>query len=199
VSRTSTAPDPTPLSTRDRLLVAAEACLRRNGIRRTTVVEIAEEAGVSRAGLYKHFPDKAALVVATLALTDERFWADADTRVSVVEGISAKVVEAIVIAREQQPGALFLQLQEEEPDAVAAIVGIGLREMLPGMSTFWHPHLLAARAAGELRPDLDIPTASEWVLRVVLSIVTIPGDTFDSEDPESMRSFVDQYVVRSLQ
>ena len=41
-------------------------CLRRFGIRRTTVAGVADEAGVSRAGLYKHFPDKAALLGAAL-------------------------------------------------------------------------------------------------------------------------------------
>lgn len=186
-------------STRDRLLIAAETCLRLRGIRRTTVIEIAEEAGVSRAGLYRHFPDKAALLVAALARTDERFWADADARVSAADGIVAQVAEAIAIARGHRPGALLLHLREEEPDALGAIVGSGLREMVPGMAAFWHPYLKAARAAGEVRADLEIATAAEWILRIVLSLVTIPGDTFDSDDRASVRGFIDQYVLRSLQ
>ncbi len=116
------------------MLAAAEACLRRSGIRRTTVIEIAREAGMSRAGLYKHFPDKASIVVAALARTDELFWADAHARISGVQGIAAQVAEAVRISREHQPGALLLRLEAEEPEAFAATVGTGLRAMMPGMA-----------------------------------------------------------------
>jgi AcrR family transcriptional regulator len=184
--------------THDRLLAATETCLRRSGIRRTTVIEIAEEAGLSRATLYKHFPDKAALVVAALARTDEQFWAEATAQVSARTGLAAQVAEAVRIARERPPGALLLQLREAEPDAFTATVGTGLREMVPNMSLFWQPFLLAARDAGELRVDLDLARASEWVVRVVLSLVTIPGDRFDSDDPHSVQDFLADFLVAGL-
>jgi AcrR family transcriptional regulator len=179
-------------STRDRLLVATETCLQRHGIRRTTMIQIAEEAGVSRAGLYKHFPDKASLVVETLAHIDERFWARAAARVSAQRGIGNQVVEAVRIALEHEPGALLLRLKAEEPDAFAATVGEGLRAMMPGMAAFWRPYLEAARTAGEVRPDLDVDRAAEWVIRVVVSLVTMPPDDAD------VRRFVDDFLVRSL-
>lgn len=188
----------TGVGTRDRLLDATETCLRRHGIRRTTVTEIADEAGISRAGLYKHFPDKASLVVAALARTDEQFWADADARVASAHGLGAQVTEAVRIAVEHRPGALLLQLKADEPDVFASTVGTGLTQMVPGMAAFWHPHLEAARRAGEVRADLDVASAAEWVLRVVLSLVTVPGDAVDAHDPTSVRTFVETYLVPSL-
>ncbi|QXC61639.1 TetR/AcrR family transcriptional regulator [Aquihabitans sp. G128] len=187
-----------PVGTRDRLLAAAETCLRRDGIRRTTMVEIANEAGVSRAGLYKHFPDKAALVVATLAHTDEAFWADATTKVAAADGLAARVATAVLIAVEHQPGALLLRLQDEEPDAFAATVGSGLKAMVPGMTPFWHPFIDEAKAAGEVRADLDTARAAEWVLRLVLSLVTIPGESVDLAEPASVHAFVDEFLLAGL-
>ncbi len=184
-------------STRDRLLAATEACLRRHGIRRTTMTEIADAAGLSRAGLYKHFPDKASLVTAALARTDERFWSDAAARVSGARGIGAQVAAAVQFAVEQEPGALLLQLRAEEPDAYAATVGSGLRAMLPGMAGFWRPYLHAARDAGEVRADLDIDAAAEWIMRIVLSLVTIPGED-DRTRPVRLRRLVDEFLVPSL-
>jgi AcrR family transcriptional regulator len=180
------------------VLAAAETCLRRSGIRRTTVVEIAREAGLSRAGLYKHFPDKASIVVATLARTDERFWADAHARIAAIEGIAAQVTEAVRISREHQPGALLLRLEAEEPETFAAMVGTGLRAMMPGMAVFWHPYLEAAQSRGEVRVDLDISRAAEWVMRTVLSLVTVPGDGVDADDPSSVRRFVDEFLIGGL-
>jgi AcrR family transcriptional regulator len=183
---------------RDRLLAAAERCLRRSGIRRTTVIEIAHEAGMSRAWLYKHFPDKASLIVAALARTDEMFWADAHARIAAVRGIAAQVAEAVRISREHKPGALLLRLKEEEPAVYAETVGVGLREMMPGMAVFWHPYLEAARSRGEVRPDLDIVRGGEWVMRTVLSLVTVPGDAVDADDPASVRRLVDEFLVPGL-
>jgi AcrR family transcriptional regulator len=179
-------------ATRDRLLAAAEACLRRDGIRRTTMTQIAEEAGISRAGLYKHFPDKASLVVEALAHIDERFWRRAATRVAAERGIGNQVAAAVRFALEHEPGALLLRLKAEEPDAFAAVVGEGLRAMVPGMAAFWRPYLEAARDAGEVRTDLDIERAAEWVIRVVVSFVTMPpGDA-------ALGQFVDDFLVPSL-
>jgi AcrR family transcriptional regulator len=179
-------------TTRDRLLAATEACLERRGIRRTTMIEIAEEAGVSRAGLYKHFPDKASLVVEALVHIDERFWEHAAARVTSASGIGGRVVEAVQVAREHEQGPLLLRLKTEEPEAFAATVGEGLRAMVPGMAAFWRPYLEAATASGEVRPDLDIGRAAEWVVRVVVSLVTMPPDQAD------VRRFVDDFLVRSL-
>jgi AcrR family transcriptional regulator len=184
-------------TTRDRLLAAAEACLRRDGIRRTTMTEIADEAKVSRAALYKHFPDKASLVVSALARTDERFWSAATARVSAADGIGNQIVAAVRFALEHQPGALLLRLKSQEPEAYAATVGIGLRAMVPGMAGFWRPYIQAARERGDVRADLDVDDAAEWIMRVVLSLVTIPGDR-ERSDVARARRFVDNFVVASL-
>ena len=33
--------------------------------------------------------------------------------------------------------------------------------------------------AGEVRADLDVARAAEWVIRIVLSLVTVPGGAVD--------------------
>jgi AcrR family transcriptional regulator len=186
------------VGTRDRLLDATERCLSRSGIRRTTMTEIAHEAGVSRAWLYRHFPDKASLVTATLARTDDQFWTEAHARVSAASGIAAQIATAVVFAREQRPSALGLRLKAEEPAEFAAMIGTGLVEMMPGMARFWHGYLEAAQAAGELRPDLDIARAAEWVMRIVLSLVTVPGGAVDTTDRAATGRFLDDMLVAGL-
>ncbi len=183
---------------RDRMLDATERCLRRMGLRRTTMIEVAQEARLSRAWLYRQFPDRASLILATLARTDRQFWAEAHARVSAVVGLSAQVAEAVALAREQQPGALLLELRAKEPEAIAQIMGSGLREMMPGMATFWHPYLEQARRRGEVRADLDVARAAEWVMRIVLSLVTVPGHTIDVDDTASVSRFVHDFLVTGL-
>ena len=185
-------------SARDRLLDAADRCLRSTGIRRTTVGQIAEDAGVSRAWLYRLFPDKMALLGAALVRGDEEFWATARARIEASDSLAKQVATAVEFSRSQRPAGLVLQLQEAEPEAYSAAVGSGLRQVLPGMASFWRPYLEQAQDRGEVRADLDIPRAAEWVLRIVLSLVTVPGEIVNTEDPADVAAFLSEFLVSGL-
>ncbi|MES2898938.1 MAG: TetR family transcriptional regulator [Pseudomonadota bacterium] len=54
------------LATRDNILDGAESLFVRQGVSRTTMLDIALEAGVSRGAIYWHFADKVAVVEAML-------------------------------------------------------------------------------------------------------------------------------------
>jgi len=181
-----------------RFLDAAVRCLQRDGIRRTTMVRVADEAGVSRAWLYRHYPDKSTLLGAALVRQDEDFWAQAQVLIARRRGLVAQVTEAVRYSRARQPDALVLRLRTTEPAALAEILGAGLREALPGMAQFWHPYLEAARERGEVRADLNISRAAEWLMRIVLSLVTVPGEAVDVDDASSVTRFVEEFLIAGL-
>ena len=74
----------------------------------------------------------------------------------------------------------------------------GLAALLPGMAHFWDGHLEVARDAGELRPDIDIPRAAEWITRLVVSLITVPSGVVDTGDSESVRLLLEDFLVRGL-
>jgi AcrR family transcriptional regulator len=178
------------VTARERLLDAAEICLKEHGIRRTTMAMVAEQAGVSRAWLYRHFPDKPTLVGAAVVRLDEAFWDEAHARIRRQKGLARKVAEAVRMSRAHEP-PLALQLREQEPEEFALAVGKELQQAMPGMGDFWHPYLAEARDAGEVRADLDVPRAAEWVIRVVLSLVTLPRD-------DDVLPFLEEFLLPSL-
>ena len=57
------------LATKEALIDAAEQVFRREGVSRTSLAEIAAEAGVTRGAIYWHFRDKAELLDAMCART----------------------------------------------------------------------------------------------------------------------------------
>lgn len=179
-------------------LDAAESCLQRRGIRRTTMVQVADVAGLSRAWLYRHFPDKASLLGAALIRQDEQFWTDARTRISRRTTLAAQLAEAVRYSRDQGASALVLKLRASEPSACAEIMGVGLRQSLPGMAAFWRPFIERARDRGEIRADVDVGRAAEYVMRFVLSMVTVPGDAVDVDDVDDLKRFAHDFVVAGL-
>jgi hypothetical protein len=49
-----------------------------------------------------------------------------------------------------------------------------------------------------VRPDVDVARAAEWVMRIVLSLVTVPGDAVDVDDGVSLLRLVDEFLVAGL-
>lgn len=189
-----------PPSARARILDAAEACLRRDGLRRTTVAGVAAEAGLSRAYVYRFFPDKPTLLSAALIRRDAAWWDDVRARVLAVlpAGPAAMVAEAVLAARASPLGPLALQLAEAEPQAYAEVIGTYTHDVVPGLAGFWVEVLGTAQRAGVVRPDLDLEAAAEWVLRAVVSLVSIPGRAVDPDDRTSLVIHLDAFLAPAL-
>lgn len=188
-------------SVHDRLLDAAEQCLAAKGIRATTVLEVAETAGVSRAWLYRHFPDKSTLLGAAIVRLNEAFWAGSHSALAEVDTFDAQLAAGVAIGRTayDAPGALLMKLRVGEPEEFAACAGAGVQGLVPDLAAFWHPYVVSARARGEIHPDTDTVEVSEWVARVLISLATVPGNTLDPDDQSAVLRHIRRYVLPGLQ
>jgi hypothetical protein len=67
------------------------------------------------------------------------------------------------------------------------------------MSSFIVPYVEAAKARGEVAPDLDAADASEWIARMFMSLTVMPGSSaFDASKPKTFRSFLERYTIDGL-
>ncbi|MBH0780202.1 TetR/AcrR family transcriptional regulator [Nocardia bovistercoris] len=184
----------------DRLLDAAQKLLASKGIRATTVSEVAEEAGVSRAWLYRHFPDKSALLGAAIVRLNEAFWGDARAELELIDTFGAQLAAGVRIGRGayDDPGALLLRLRLAEPEEFAVCAGAGVSGLVPDLALFWRPYVDAAAERGEIHPGHDRAEVSEWVARVLISLGTVPGDTVDPDDAAAVARHLRRFVLPGL-
>jgi AcrR family transcriptional regulator len=187
-------------SVRDRLVEAAEVCLRAKGIRATTVSEVAEVAQMSRGWLYRHFPDKVSLLGTAIVRLNEAYWSDARALLDRCDGLDEQMAAGVVNARTayDDPGAVLMRLRMEEPEEFAVCAGAGVAGLVPDLAEFWRPYLVAAQERGEIHAATDIGEASEWVARVLISLSTVPGDTLDPNDLARVRAHVRRFVMPGL-
>lgn len=88
--------EPRPTSY-ERIVRAAYKCFERNGIDRTSIEEIAREAGVTRPTVYRYFPSKIHIV--DLISTEESRKVNAEVRRRLVRGLGFEetITEALVL------------------------------------------------------------------------------------------------------
>ncbi|GAC67834.1 TetR/AcrR family transcriptional regulator [Gordonia soli] len=191
----------TPTATvTDRLVTATEKLLADKGIRAMTVQQVAEAAGVSRAWLYRHFPDKAALVGAAIVRLTDSFWTDAAAQLEDLGSFEEQLAAGVRIGRGayDDPGALLMRLRTDEPEEFAACAGAGVSGLVPDLALFWRPYVNAASARGEIHAAHDLTEVAEWVARLLISLGTVPGDTVDPDDPQAIRTHIARFVMPGL-
>jgi AcrR family transcriptional regulator len=185
---------PTTTDTRLAIIEAAHACFRTYGLRKTTIVDIARQAALSRGTIYQYFEDKAAIVEACAENLSFRFYREMakamDRGSSLEDKLSLAAAFVSAARRSVEPEKFF------DADEVSLLltknVGVLLRECVD----FIAPYLAAAKLTGEVRKDLDVGAAGEWFARILFSLFSTPSSTLDMDDPEVVRRFVRDHIIK---
>jgi AcrR family transcriptional regulator len=194
LSQVMTVVDVRSSSVEDRASDALLVCIARFGLTKTTLDDIAREAGCARATLYRYFDGKAAIVRRTVLVEVERMTAHA-----VAAGIEGATLEDAVVAvttkaaRELTSHRALWFLLVHEPESILShlafaegdrvIVGVG-DALAPAFSR-WLGRADAARAG-------------EWIARVLRSYVLMPEPSVDLTDDAAAREFLAALVVPGI-
>lgn len=163
-------------ATRDRILEAALLSMGRVGLRRMTMSDVSERAGLSRGTIYRYFPTKEDLLAVVAEYEQDRF---AEGLRAALAGVPEdelrleKVAEYIITYLRQHP-ALTL-LIDTEP---AFVLGF-LRRQLPVFHRITEELLAPVmHNASPVREGwVNVAELNELLLRVVLSVFLVPGES----------------------
>jgi AcrR family transcriptional regulator len=188
-----------PGSNAERILDAASRCFSRYGFQKTAMEDIASEAGMSRRSLYRSFPDKLTLLREVNSRRAGVFLEDIKRSTSAISGLSAQIEEVVRLTnRFVHEDPLTAAMHRADPDALARAVTTGARELLETSMAAIIPLIARARDSGEIRSDIDVRRAAEWMTRVVFSLVATPSVTFDQDDPAQTSAFVREFLLPGL-
>jgi AcrR family transcriptional regulator len=181
-----------PRSVEDRVLDAARICCDRWGITKVTVDDIATEAKISRATLYRLFPGGRDVLFEKLRERDIRdFLVELDARLADVTSYEALVVGIVSHATRQLREDAHLQLMlASSPGEVARELGV---DGMPNIV-----RLAAALIGPRVEPYIGTDNAvelSEWLARIVLSYFLAPSELVDLADPVQTTAFVRRFVL----
>jgi AcrR family transcriptional regulator len=183
-------------SQRVRIVDAALRCIAQQGTRKTTVDDLARQAGVSRATLYRTFPGGRDAVFGAVVETEvARFFSELAVVMGEAHDLEDALVAGIVgAARRLSTHAALGYLLEHEPDVILPHLAFAeMDRLLLAASAFTAPFFVRW-----LEPD-DACRAAEWAIRIVISYLACPVPGSDLTDPDDARRIVSTFVMPGIQ
>ena len=182
----------------DSVLDAAAELLARYGLRRWSMDDVADVAGVGRATVYRRFPSREDLVHATIAREINRFFAAIARTVAEADGVETKVVEGFLVGMRMATESLVPALFENDKATAlslftaAPVLDLGRAALVAQYETLTGETQDARRRA-------EVELIAEVLVRLAISFVLIPGSVVDFEDPGEARAALTRIVRPLLQ
>ncbi len=177
---------------KSRVCNAALECLKRLGLEKTTMTDIAKEAGISRPTLYKYFKNKDEVFFTAIDIEAHIFAQAVVKHAQQFRTIEERIVETIIYVVEELPNDhnLSYVLNHELAGTLRD------RAFSDGATRVFSE--MTALPLIEIRPDLadqgvDI---SEIMARFAISMILFPGKYLN--DHEGLRSLITMRILPGL-
>ncbi len=181
--------------TRERILTAAVACVGRTGFARTSLDAIAEEAGVGRATVYRHFPDgKDQLFDETIAWEVARFFTGLAEFVEAEQGLARRLEVGLPYAhRALAEHEVFQKVLETEPERLLPHLSTSIPLITEALRVYLTPLL----EDEDLATGTDVAEAADYLARMILTFIRGQG-TWDLDDPAQVSALVRRHLLAGI-
>jgi AcrR family transcriptional regulator len=178
---------------RERILAAAERCIDRHGIRKTTMDDVACEVGLSRPSVYRYFADRDDLLIELITRHARALLERARKSISRQSNLPDQIVENVLYTAEHGRRDLLTR-HCIDPDGTS----LGRRMIASGTTAImraemWDPVLDAAVAKNELPPGLPRSDIHLWLGDVTKLVMR--GIEDGEGDVRRYRSILRRFVV----
>jgi AcrR family transcriptional regulator len=191
-------------ATRARLIEATRSVVRRVGYAHASTRAIAQAAGVAEGTIYRHFPDKASLFLATVMESNAPIieWVtalpDRAGRGTVEENLADAAVQLASLRDQILPLELAIAADPELAAHRRKVMVASGPSLPPGPPEALASYLAAEQRLGRVRGDVDPREAAGILLGVLFALGMMPAIGDEGLGPDRVASAV-RLVVRGLQ
>jgi AcrR family transcriptional regulator len=175
----------------DRVLDAALACVARVGISKTTLDDVAREAGCARATVYRCFPGKEKLFRAVLERELSALGNRAIDAAAGAQSLADAIVAVILTGSDTFNSHAALRfVVEHEQEILAPQLSFDR-----GSAVLRGAAVLIVPAFTRFVDAVRAERLGEWVARLTLSYLLNPSEQVQLDDPAQVRALVVAYVL----
>jgi AcrR family transcriptional regulator len=178
---------------RERILAAAERCIDRHGIRKTTMDDVASEVGLSRPSVYRYFADRDDLLIELLIRHARVLISRAHKATSRQSGFSDQIIESILYLADhgRRDPLTRYAIDPEGTSLERRMIASGTTEMV--RAEIWDPYLDAAIANNELPRGFPRSDTHLWLGN--LTKMVMRGIEDGEGDLKRYRSMLHRFVA----
>lgn len=187
-------------ATTERILEAAYVALSKGGVRRTTMNQIADGAGVGVATVYRRFPRKVQLVEALLLHEAAKVVGVVDRAIADEETVEEQAAAGFTaFAHAVADRELLVRLLRGDSDYDGEAVPPGeLADQITAMVRDYLATWIRDLQAVGRYVGLDADVVAEIYARLALSLVLAPEGRIPMHDDAATRAFATTYLVPLL-
>jgi TetR/AcrR family transcriptional regulator, repressor for uid operon len=183
-----------------RVLDGAYEQFCRMGIRRSTMEDVAQRAGVSRITVYRRFATKETLVEHVVRREFRRYFdqflLDIEQAKTAVDRVVLGFASALRAIRHNP---LIGRLMAVEPDVLVPSMISDGGQTLAAVQRFVAGQLRREQHAGHVSTEVDVELVAELMARVSASFLVTPSHIVDLDDDEQVRALARKFLVPMLQ
>lgn len=155
-------------------LDAATRCIERFGWKRTSVQDVAREAGVERTTIYRRVGSMDDIFRLLIARELNELMATVPSRVP-TDATMPEAVVALVAGSLEHAKAhpVLAKVLADEPDVVASFIADGLAPLVERATSTLAPLVEMSMAAG-LLAKRDAVVVTDWIVRTALTLLVAP-------------------------
>jgi len=181
------------------ILDAGSAWLTRFGNEKTTIQDVAQASGISRATIYRYFPGRAQLLQAITDYDQARQLQEVRIRAAA----AASMEEALAIAAEVLwVAALRFRTSEHLANrdrGLANYLVFRRADRSEWITELIRPYVQRAREAGELPSAVSLDDAIGWIVMTLSAIPMLPqSGILDVGDPPAIGRLLARRICRGL-
>jgi AcrR family transcriptional regulator len=182
--------------TRARILEAAVVCVERRGLAKTSLEDVANQAGLSRATLYRWFEGgRDQLITETVAWETRRFLTRLAEAIGSQDNLEDQLVQGLVFGHQAVLDHVLLQrILSSEPEVFLT----EFHATLPALDQLTRDYFVELLGRARLRPDLDVALAAEYLARLFVSYLGSQG-SWDLSDRDAVRALVRTQFLAGIQ
>ena len=170
-----------------RILDAAKACCERFGFAKLSIDDVAADAGVSRATIYRLYPGGKDVLLDALRVRElDEFFADLRAGVAGATTLEELLVRTVVTATRELHADhhLAVMLAAEPGEALTQLTTAGVPRIIDYATTFLVPFAEPYLTRGQSVALVDV------LSRLTISYFLAPSELVDLGDPDSARQFL---------
>lgn len=166
----------------DTIIAAAKCCYLADGISATGMKEVAARADVARSTVYRYFPGRDDLLVATIKQEMEQLNIRIRRKLAKFPDPADQVVEGLIVAIKEVPRQPLLRAVFASEEDSRARKAVWSSDVIVSFGEEMMDHVIRpARDAGLLQDGVPPEVLVEWVYRLLLSFLTLPSNWVQSD------------------